>query len=230
MALDLDQITQQDLNTTEQREVLDGELVERDDEMYLKVDDGAALWGPIVGLDDREDLFEGDAIVCALSQDGTPYVVYPPPAGGEAGGGSGVPGPPGPEGPPGPTGPAGPQGVKGDTGAMGPGGPTGPPGATGPAGSQGLQGATGAQGPQGTKGDKGDIGPQGATGATGSQGAQGPIGATGPQGPQGVPGVMAYYEQPAEPVGAPTGAIWVDTDAPLPVGGLPLTYKQESGH
>lgn len=61
-------------------------------------------------------------------------------------------------------------------------------------------------------------------------------GPQGPTGPQGVPGAtgpagrsMVVYEQASEPMAAVDGDIWVDTDAPIPVGGLPLTYAQESG-
>jgi hypothetical protein len=89
-------------------------------------------------------------------------------------------------------------------------------------------GGGGEVGPEGPQGPAGPAGPQGPAGAGG---ATGPAGPPGPQGPQGIPGVavVAYYEQPNEPLSAPVGAIWVDTDAPIPVGGLPLTYEQESG-
>lgn len=103
-----------------------------------------------------------------------------------------------------------------------------------------LRGATGPTGPQGTTGSQGSIGntgpqgPQGTTGATGSQGIQGPIGNTGPtgatgsQGPQGIAGVVAVYEQTAEPVGAPLGSIWITSDPPPTSIALypPLIYDQ----
>lgn len=108
-------------------------------------------------------------------------------------------------------------------GAVGPQGPPGPAGPTGPAGATGAPGPTGSTGPagaQGVKGDTGAVGPQGPIGLTGATGS---AGATGPQ---GTPGVMAVYEQPGEPVGAPLGALWIDTDAlpPVAVGTRPLIY------
>jgi hypothetical protein len=108
-------------------------------------------------------------------------------------------------------GPQGQQGVQGPQGATGSQGPKGDPGAQGTTGSQGPKGDQGIQGPAGIQGPKGDTGAQGAAG------------------PQGAAGVMAYYEQASEPLGAPVGAIWVDTDAPVLVAGLPLTYRQEAG-
>jgi hypothetical protein len=43
---------------------------------------------------------------------------------------------------------------------------------------------------------------------------------------------MAVYEQAAEPVGAPLGALWIDTDAPPPiaVGDRPLSYDELAGN
>jgi len=96
-------------------------------------------------------------------------------------------------------------------------GDPGPPGPEGPAGPQGPPGATGAQGPPGPQGSTGATGPpgaQGPPGATGSTGAQGPPGATGPQGPPGPQGSVAVYEQAAEPINAPLGAIWITSDPP----------------
>jgi len=93
--------------------------------------------------------------------------------------------------------------------------------------SPGPQGPTGATGPQGAQGVQGVKGDTGATGATGPQGIQGPTGATGAPGPAGHS--IVVYEQPGEPMTAVDGDVWVDTDAPIPVGGLPLTYAQESG-
>jgi hypothetical protein len=149
-----------------------------------------------------QDSAVGKTVTVFISQKSRPFVIIP----GSGDGGEGEPGPPGPAGPTGPTGPAG---------ATGPTGPTGP------------AGPTGSQGPQGVKGDTGATGTAGAPGATGPAGPTGPAGATGAT---GAPGAIAYYEQAAEPVGAPTGAIWVDTDAPVPTWGLPLTYGEEAGH
>lgn len=198
--------------------ILEGEVVAQSDGLYLRVDD-ASLIGPVEGGGN-----DGDLVVAAVSQEGIPYLVYP--ATGEPGP-IGPPGAQGPQGPTGATGPAGPtgatgaQGPKGDQGSQGPQGVPGAAGAQGPKGDPGATGATGAAGPQGPAGATGSQGPQGATGA------QGPTGATGAQGPAGRS--MAVYEQPDEPMAAVAGDIWVDTDAPIPVAGLPLTYKQESG-
>jgi len=63
------------------------------------------------------------------------------------------------------------------------------------------------------------------TWAAGTPGPQGPMG---PQGGQGPPGVVAVYEQAAEPVGAPLGSIWITSDPP-PTGLAifpPLIYDQ----
>jgi hypothetical protein len=108
-------------------DVLEGVLVMRDGEPYARVDGDAALYGPLVGGGT-----EGETVALAISQDGTPFVVYP------------ATGEPGPAGPPGP---AGSQGVKGDTGAQGPIGPKGDPGTQGAQGVKGDTGATGAPGP-----------------------------------------------------------------------------------
>jgi hypothetical protein len=203
--------------------VLEGELVVRSDGMYVAVDGEHALWGPAVGGGGLED---GDDVLVNVSQDGVPWIVAPA---------SGVAGPPGPAGS---TGPAGPTGPAGATGATGPKGDSGAPGAQGPKGDTGAQGATGSTGAQGPKGDtgltgaQGVPGPQGIPGATGATGSTGPAGATGPPGAQGAPGVMAVYEQAAEPVGAPLGALWIDTDAPPPiaVGDRPLSYDELAGN
>ena len=95
-------------------------------------------------------------------------------------------------------------------GAPGPAGPEGPAGPQGPAGDDGAPGADGAPGPPG---------------ADGAPGAAGPQGIQGDPGPPGAPGALAVYEQTAEPVGAPVGAIWI-TDDPVPFvfAGPPLTY------
>jgi hypothetical protein len=71
--------------------------------------------------------------------------------------------------------------------------------------------------------ERGPTGPQGTAGATGATGATGPTGATGTPGatgPQGNPGVISYYEQPAEPITTATGSIWIDTDE------VPPTYTK----
>jgi hypothetical protein len=89
-----------------------------------------------------------------------------------------------------------------------------------------LRSNTGAAGPTGATGP---VGPAGATGPAGPTGPTGPIGATGPAGPMGA---TAIYEQTAEPVGAPIGALWIDTDDPPPiaVGTRPLTYDELAGN
>src|SRR4249919_1450288 len=82
------------------------------------------------------------------------------------------------------------------------GGATGPPG---PAGPTGPPGATGAQGPPGAASTvPGPAGPTGPTGPTGSTGAT------------GAPGVAEVYEQPGTPASTNVGALWIDTDDPLP--------------
>lgn len=124
-------------------DVLEGVLVMHDGEPYARVDGDAALYGPLVGGGT-----EGATVALAISQDGTPFVVYPA---------TGEPGPAGPQGP------AGPAGAKGDTGAQGPLGPKGDPGAQGVKGDTGATGATGAQGPQGDVGPQGPAGPSGAS-------------------------------------------------------------------
>jgi hypothetical protein len=137
---------------------------------------------------------------------------------GPAGADSTVPGPQGPQGVKGDTGVQGPQGVKGDTGNTGPAGPASTvPGPQGPQGPTGLTGATGATGAIGSQG------PQGVKGDTGNTGATGPAG---PTGAIGAAGVMAVYQQSAEPVGAPLGAIWITSETPPIAVGYPgLTYE-----
>jgi len=86
-------------------------------------------------------------------------------------------------------------------------------------GRMALGNATGPVGPPGPTGPQGPPGPTGATGPTG------PAGATGAQGPPGPAGVMAVYEQAAEPIGAPLGAIWITSDPPpVAVGAAPLVW------
>jgi len=175
------------------QQVLEGALTVRRGEKWALIDGSQQLLGPLLGAD---AVTAGDRVAVVVSQDGSPFVVYP------AAATSGTPGPPGPQGPTGPQGPQGPAGAKGDTGAQG------------------------AQGPQGTQGPKGDQGTQGPTGQTG---AQGPTGQTGPQGAKGDPGVMEVFEQPSQPTGGDIGAVWIDTDAPIPVVAAPMTYAQLSG-
>lgn len=167
-------------------------------------------WGPCRWVPSNGLPAQGDECLLVLTEDDqTPWALTTAPVYA-----AGEPGPAGPEGPQGPAGPAG------ATGATGPPGPQGSTGATGPQGPKGDPGAAGATGPQGPKGDTGATGSQGPPGATGPQGATGaqgpagPTGATGPPGPQGAPGVVAVYEQAAEPVGAVVGSIWITSDPP----------------
>jgi microcystin-dependent protein len=152
MTLALDQVLATPPSSPATREVLEGTLVVRGSDRYARVDDSAALWGPVVGGDGATD---GDVVLLGISQTGQPYVVHPATATG------GEPGPPGPQGPIGPTGATGPQGVKGDTGSQGAQGVKGDTGSTGPTGAQGVQGVAGPQGVQGPKGDVGATGPMG---------------------------------------------------------------------
>lgn len=157
-------------------------------------------WGPCHW--EGEPPSRGDDVLVVFDERGEEWVA----AGISATGAAGPPGPVGPVGPPGSQGSPGPQGPQGVTGAQGGKGDTG---ATGATGAQGTPGAPGAQGPTGAQGPKGD------TGATGAQGA---------------PGVIAIYEQPDEPsASAPLGAIWIDTDAPVPTVGTPTTWRYLSG-
>ena len=120
---DLDELIRQTAPVADDQ-LVEGELQIRGGERYARVDGQPALWGPLVGA---EHLADGDALLLAQVQDGTPFVVWPAQATG------GEPGPTGPQGPAGPTGPAGP---KGDPGAIGP------------------QGDAGAAGTPGTPGEK----------------------------------------------------------------------------
>lgn len=56
------------------RQVLEGELVVRDGERFVRIDDSAALWGPVVGGD---TLDSGEWVVVAITQNSTPVVIYP---------------------------------------------------------------------------------------------------------------------------------------------------------
>jgi microcystin-dependent protein len=172
------------------RQVLEGELVVRSGARYARVDDSAALWGPVVGGAGADD---GDTILLGISQDGRPFVIYPTGGGAESGvevdaTASTTTLAPGAQATVAvseptpnlfdfafgiPTGTQGPQGI---TGA------TGPQGSTGATGSTGPKGDTGSQGPQGAHGVKGDTGAQGVAGPQGAQGPKGDTGATGPMG------------------------------------------------
>ena len=136
---DLDELIRQAAPVPDDQ-LVEGELQVRGGERYARVDGQPALWGPLVAA---EHLAEGDTLLLAQVQDGTPYVVWPAQATG---------GEPGPQGPPGSTGPPGPKGDEGDPGPIGPTGSTGsqgPQGPTGPQGTTGLQGPTGPTGPRG---------------------------------------------------------------------------------
>jgi hypothetical protein len=61
------------------REVLEGELVLQGGQRWARVDDDAALLGPLVGGDAA---LEGDIVAVVISQNGTPFVVYHGPADG----------------------------------------------------------------------------------------------------------------------------------------------------
>lgn len=158
-----------------EREVLDGVLVKQQSDWWLKVDGSNALWGPV---QNKTNAKAGDVVCCAISQQGTMYVVFP--TGGGSGGStdvditaSAVTLPPTdvatvtvsepdsnefvfsfglPRGSastvPGPPGATGPKGDKGDKGDPGP---------QGPKGDQGAGGAAGAQGPKGDTGIRGSL-------------------------------------------------------------------------
>lgn len=66
-------------------------------------------------------------------------------------------------------------------------------------------------------GQQGPTGPQGLPGSTGATGAPGPTGATGATGPAGATGAMLVFEQPGEPATTQPGALWIDTDDPVPL-------------
>ena len=210
----LDQLLQ--AHPSEQETVLvEGEVIRRGADAYVRVNGSAALWGPLTGADYAAD---GETVLVGISQDGGYWVVAP--SGGGGGGGEvgppGPQGPAGPAGPEGPRGPAGPQGTKGDTGstggpgtpgAQGPAGPTGPTGDPGPQGSVGPPGPTGANGPQGVAGAEGPTGPAGPKGDTGAAstvpgppGAQGPAGTAGAQGTAGL-SVLTGTADPAAGTG-----------------------------
>jgi hypothetical protein len=53
--------------------IVEGELVVRGGERYARVDDSAALWGPVLGGESASD---GDFVVLVVTQNGTPVVVF----------------------------------------------------------------------------------------------------------------------------------------------------------
>jgi hypothetical protein len=56
------------------REVLEGELVERSDGLYARIDDRSALWGPVVdGTNGRAS--DGMTALICVAQSGRPWVV-----------------------------------------------------------------------------------------------------------------------------------------------------------
>jgi hypothetical protein len=205
-----------------------------DDDLYVVVqafDGSRQQWGPCRWVPSNGLPAQGDECLLVLTEDdqtpwalttapvyGTGEVGPPGPEGPQgppgATGATGAAGPPGPQGSTGATGPQGPQGAKGSTGAQGPQGDPGPQGPQGAKGDTGATGSTGAQGPKGDTGAQGVKGDTGAQGPQGTMGPQGPQGATGAQGPQGTPGVVAVYEQAAEPTAAPLGSIWITSDPP----------------
>lgn len=71
---DLDQVLAPPVPSPGTREVLEGELVLQAGERYARVDGSAALWGPLVG---GEGAQAGETIVIAVTQTGTPFVIYP---------------------------------------------------------------------------------------------------------------------------------------------------------
>jgi hypothetical protein len=72
---DLDQVLAPPAPSPGDRQVLEGVLVTRRGDRYARIDDSAALWGPLVG---GENVDDGETIVVAIAQSGTPYVIFPP--------------------------------------------------------------------------------------------------------------------------------------------------------
>lgn len=71
---DLDQVLAARKESPGSREILEAELVLRGGERYARVDGSSALWGPLVG---GEAAGDGELIVIAITQNGTPVVIYP---------------------------------------------------------------------------------------------------------------------------------------------------------
>jgi hypothetical protein len=71
---DLDQVLAPPASSPGTRQIVEAELVVRGAERWARVDDSAALWGPLIG---GEGLGNGATIVLAISQDGRPFVIYP---------------------------------------------------------------------------------------------------------------------------------------------------------
>lgn len=70
----LDQVLAPAPSSPATRQVLQGELVIRRGDRFARIDDSGALWGPVVGGD---TLTAGTLIVVAITQTGTPFVIYP---------------------------------------------------------------------------------------------------------------------------------------------------------
>lgn len=144
----LDQVLAPPPSAPGTREIVEGTLVVRGSELYARVDDSSALWGPLIG---KTSAVHGDAVLVGISQEGRPFIIAPALGGGTsdvdidatasaatlAPGSAatvvvtepsenlfdfafGIP-----------RGATGAQGAKGDTGAQGPQGPKGDTGATG---------------------------------------------------------------------------------------------------
>lgn len=71
---ELDQVLAAPQSSPATREVLEGELVERSDGLYARIDDRSALWGPLVdGTNGRAS--DGMAALICVAQSGRPWVV-----------------------------------------------------------------------------------------------------------------------------------------------------------
>lgn len=66
------------------REILEGVLLQQNNEWYLRVDGSSSLWGPVQHTGSAK---VNDLVCVAVSQEGALYVVYP--AGGSGGDSSG---------------------------------------------------------------------------------------------------------------------------------------------
>jgi len=71
---DLDQVLAPPPSSPGTREIVEAELIVRGGQRYARVDDSAALWGPLTGGETAED---GELIVLAITQTGRPVVIYP---------------------------------------------------------------------------------------------------------------------------------------------------------
>lgn len=188
--------------------VLEGTLTLRRGERWAIVDGSQALLGPLYGAD---TIAIGARIAVVVSQDGTPFVVYPAAAGG--GGGD--------------------VDITASAVTLAPAAQASVA-VTEPTPNdfvfafglpQGVQGAQGAAGPQGPKGDPGAQGPKGDTGAQGSQGVQGIQGPQGPPGPSGAstfvngtgpPGLLSNGDFETDLAGWNTaGSYWINAGATI---------------